>query len=90
MNTTTWYRVERYGAKIIPFEVIRESEKMLFVPGPRGEQREAKECSYYRNFPTWKDAHTYLLRRAERQAVIAAAHLESWNKTLDEIKAMKE
>ena len=57
--------IRHYATKIEPVEVIRETAEFVTVRCSGGSFREAKISDYQRFHDTWKEAHAYLLNRAQ-------------------------
>lgn len=63
----TKYLTSSYRNEITTVQIVRETEKCVFIPrsGPiGGERRESKRSEFYSYFSTWEKAHEYLLNRA--------------------------
>lgn len=94
----TWFKTGGWKEKIQPVEVVKTTEKFVtireerFSFGPKkfDERRCAKEGSYDRYFPTWEEAHAYLLNKAEAKLVSARRSLELAQGELGNVKGMKK
>lgn len=92
----TKYKIaSRYPkAEIEAVEVVRETDGSIFLPAdPRwnksGERREAKITDWHEYHDSWEQAHSALIRKAERDVESARRRLESSNGLLGNIKGMK-
>lgn len=96
---STWYKVSGHRQQISPVEIEKNTDHFVFVRDPYGygtEKAKAKvvrlairsECGAY--FPTWEDAHAYVLERAERSVRDSRLRLEQANGHLGNVKGLKK
>ena len=78
------YRTGKWRTYIEKIEIERETDASVWVDG----RRFGKKTSYDSFFDTWKDAHEFLLRNAERTVVSLERRLEYANERISEIKAL--
>ena len=76
------YEVRSWGAGIRAVEIDRETESSVWVAG----NRRKKEGAF---FNTWREAHDYLLSKAERSMEQARRSLEHAQGKYGNIKGMK-
>ena len=78
--------------KIEAVEVLRETEKTVFLPGRgrRNEEREAKRSDYQNWFDSWDDAKAFLVAGAERKVETARMNLERAKGKLGQLRGMRE
>ena len=82
-------------AKIEEVEVLRETEKCIFVStnktksNPNGERKELKMTEWYEYYDTWDAAHAALTDKAERQVTNARLALEIANSFAGNVKGMR-
>lgn len=88
METQTWYEVINYGSpKITPVRVLRETNKQIVLADCHpGNARRNKAHTY---FPTWDEAHAYLLSEAEAKVIAARQTLERERGKHGNIKGMR-
>lgn len=82
-RTSGWTEPE---AKIETVRISRETEKSIWLDGNRC----AKISEWYQFWDTWKDAHSYIIERAEELARSARLILDRRKGILGNIKGMKE
>jgi len=73
-------------------EVLRETDKMVFLPG-RGrskEEREAKRSDYQNWFDSWDEAKAFLVADAEKAVEAARMNLERAKGKLVRLRGMRE
>lgn len=91
MMYKTWY-----DNRIEPVEVLRTTENSVYLPAdPRfyknGERRQQKHNPDYESFwPTWKEAHEYLVTRTRKQIDNHETTLRTLKSELEKILAMRE
>jgi len=71
------YRTNRNQPEIKETEVVRETEKCVFLLIGGRERRENKESEWHNYFDTWDSAHDYLLQRANKRVSAAESRFES-------------
>ena len=87
------YRV-RYD-KIVALEIVRETEKMVVLAPLSAansfdrEVKEAKRSDWQNWFNSWEEAHSFLVKRAERKIENCRANLERAKGVLGQIKGMR-
>jgi hypothetical protein len=65
---TTWYRTDRYSAKITPVEVVKETaQQVVYVWMDWGTSRESRAYKEGEFFPTFQEAKDWLIQRYERE-----------------------
>ena len=85
------YRTSSYSTDIDEVEVIRETDKCVFLEGWRKkEQREQKHSGFAIYHDTWDAAYLYLLSRCETQVRNAEADLERAKDRLEGLRKLKE
>lgn len=95
---STWYMTRRYSTQIEPIEVVRETQKQVIylrrqfsLSGPDRfiETRTPKDGVFEKFFPTWEEAHQYLLKHFEERVISARLRLEQANGDLGNVKGLK-
>lgn len=96
----TWYRTGGWGHLIEEVQVVKSTEKSVIVLekrwmiGGRDQEyqkvRHAKRSEYSAYFPTWEEAHAYLLDKAEREVNGARLRLNDATGRLGNIKGLKK
>lgn len=73
-------------------EVLRETDKMVFVHGRGGrkEEREAKRSDYQNWFDSWGEAKAFLVANAEKDVEDARMQLERAKGKLGQLLGMRE
>lgn len=95
-ETTTWYKVNSTWEEITAVEAVKVTEKQITYRQWDDcrkkfyERRSLKMSDYSQFFPTWKQAHEYLLQRTERQIEVIRRQLESYEDKLRNIQRMKQ
>lgn len=92
---STWYKTQKYNAKIEPVEVLRESAKQIVTAetdwrGKPYQARRNKTGGYDNFFPSWTEAHVYLLDRATRQLDYARVELQQAQNQYGNVVGMRE
>lgn len=85
------WKLEKWHDEIHRIECLSETEKTVTLPSHsiRGKpRRENKVTDYHEYFDSWKDAHTTLLARLEREAEVARSTLTRVSALLDRVRAM--
>ena len=83
------YRIGKFGIEIERHEVIRETDKCVFLPGLGGrERKENKESEYGKWFDTWAEAYSHLLSRVDKNYDRAGRNLVACRSELETVKAM--
>lgn len=87
---TTWYKTS-FGSwnrdhKITAIEVERHTDSSVFI---RGRRRD-RESTWAGFFPTWGEAHAYLLANSARCLVASRRELEQAQGVDGNIRGMKE
>jgi hypothetical protein len=92
-----WYRCRKYSDdKIEAVKVIKSSEKTIVVRekallGERfSDVRSNINSEWAHHFRTWKEAHDYLLTKAEHKVDELRVSLERAKGSLGNIRGMKE
>ena len=85
------YKTGGYGELIEEVEIVRETEKSVFVKDLYGfntgrVSREAKRCSYSNYFDTMKEAKDFLKQRFEDKIKSHEQQIESANKSLAKVE----
>ena len=80
------YKAVSHLWKIEPTEIIKETEKTIFLRGGRKERKVSEWGSWH---DTWEDARQALLSRAEGDVASARLRLQGANGKLGNIKGMK-
>lgn len=80
----TWYVAWHTFNTIEPVEIDRSTARYVWI----GTARHARE-SYQSYFPTWEQAHSYLLKKAENDLVTARRGLEHAQGRLGNVKGMR-
>lgn len=75
--------------KIEAIEVLRETDKQVFLLVDAKERREHKVCDWYAWHDTWEDAHDFLIAEAEKTVNSLRLRIEQAKGTLGQIKGMK-
>lgn len=88
MEPKTWYEIASYNTpKITPVRVLRETSKQIVLADCHpGNARRNKAHTY---FPTWSEAHEYLLHEAEARVIAARRTLERERGAHESIKSMR-
>ena len=84
------YKVSKYRIDIEPLEVVRETEKSVYIQQGRGLSRQAKETAYDQWFTTWQDAYNFLVKRTESKIEYLKGRLEDTEDNLTEILNMEK
>lgn len=61
----TWYKTNKWDAKIEPVEVVRETNKCVFILTRGGEQRKDKVGEFGIYHPTIDAARAHLIEKRE-------------------------
>lgn len=97
----TWFKTNRWDLEIQPVEVVKVSEKSVTVreekwhigsanhPKEYVDRRRSKWSDYDKFFPSWEEAHTHLLRRAEHRLESARRELAAAQGHYGNVKGMK-
>ena len=88
----TWFMVNHYGNKISPVIVSKSTEKTVSVVGRYGGTKPArcdKISRFEAYFPTWDEAHAYLMGRCEAKVHGCRRALELANSELGNAKGLK-
>jgi hypothetical protein len=80
----TWWYVGRYSDEIKRRMASGSTEHTVIVNG----SRDKKVTDYGRYFPTWEEAHAYVIQRAEDALRSARAALERAESDLIRVRAM--
>ena len=80
------YKAVSYLWKIEPIEIVKETEKTIFLIGGRKERKASELVSWH---DTWEGARQALLSRAEGDVASARLRLQDANGILGNIKGMK-
>ena len=80
------YRTATNGTKIEPFEVIKETEKTVFLGYGC---RESKSSEHHAWHDTWEGARQFLLKEAEEKVASLRLQLERADGKVGNIKGMK-
>lgn len=99
MTEQTWFKTGGWRELIEPVCVVKVTAKTVTVREKRftigaesdkyDDMRRDKHGLYERFFPTWEEAHAYLLERTESKLKNARNTIEESSKKLDKIKGMK-
>lgn len=85
-----------HTAAIVPVDVIRETERCVFVPANgawhRGktERREAKVSEWHIYHATWEAAHEHLTQKSAGRVADARRSLELANAFAGNVKGMRK
>ena len=82
------YKVSKYTLDIQPIDVVKETDKSVFIQQGRNLNRQAKETTYDQWFTTWEDAHNFLVKRTESKIEYLKGRLEDTEDNLTEILNM--
>jgi len=90
----TKYKTNYSKDEIIKVDVIRETEKCVFLEssslsGRIAEQRESKVSSYTRYHDTWGDAHSYLLGCANSLVSSKESQFKAAKDKLAKVESLK-
>ena len=83
---STWYRAIAWARKIDPVEVSRTTDSSVWIDGRR--RAIISEGEGY--FPTWDEAHQWMLFGYEAKVISARRSLEYANSLLGNVKGMKK
>ena len=91
----TWFKASgwRWKPEIKPVEVIGETECFITMPNPTGKGkpwREAKRTDDYAYFPSWDDAHSFMLNQVGDRVRRIRTQLEQAKGTYGNVKGMKK
>ena len=92
----TWYRTGGFGRDLIEsVTVVKSTDKTVVVRqkdwhGHETDSRAAIKSGYKNYFRTWKEAHAYLLARAEAAVESARRRLELANGQLGNVRGLKK
>ena len=81
----TWFNVRKYGNKIEPVSVERSTASSVWIGG----RRNARDSEWDSYFPSWTEAHSYLLQRAEVNLDRVRRSLQVAQSELGHVKGMK-
>lgn len=87
MNTT-WFEA-RSGFKIEPVEIVRETDKSLWLKKAPGV-RVAKQGGWMAYFPTVEEAKNYLIQKAENWLLTCEQRLENAKTSVERAQASLE
>lgn len=83
------WKTSRYGTEIKPVEIVRETDKCVFIQRRMGgEYRESKDSRYIIYHDTWEDAKSRLTSYADGEVEAAKRSLDYALKRQVEIAAM--
>ena len=94
-QTATWWKIEGWGARIVPVLVVKETEKSLWIKVEwRSRDNVAETLTSQRKksdkyHKTWEAAHLELLKRANENVEQQKRELDLVRSELDEIVKMK-
>lgn len=84
------YKTGGWNSLIEKIEVLRESEKFVFLEGFQGRPfREAKRSSYHNYFDTWDEAFDFILTDAKNNLLRCQHALNNAEKKVNEILILK-
>ena len=78
------YKAVSYLWKIEPIEIMKETEKTIFLIGGLKERKVSEWGSWH---DTWEDARQFLLKEAEKNAESLRLQLERANGKLETSRA---
>lgn len=87
---TRWH--DSAMAIIETVEVLRETERQVFLPSSRPggkERKENKESGWQNYFDTWEQAHDFLVEEATKTVDWAARQLEQHTASLENLNGME-
>ncbi len=85
------YQIGMYGDDITEVDVIRETDKCVFVRTSGGqERRERKDAGYYRKFDSWEQARDVLIERTQRRLKSLQDQVHAESDRLAELAARKK
>lgn len=80
-----WYRTERGRAIIVEIEVDGFTEKTVTIGG----RRRPRDSQWDKFWPTWDEAHAYLMKRYEQEVTSLRFQLENAKSALGNVKGLK-
>lgn len=87
----TKYRVGWMNDKTIKkVDVVRETEKMVWLPHPTRSRGEAKHSQYCHYFDTWQEAKDFLIEKFTRKIKSSKSELAFNEKALAEITELEQ
>jgi hypothetical protein len=84
------YMTEKYGIDITPVEVVKETEKSVFVQVGKRLDRHAKKTAYDQWFTTWEEAHNFLVKRTQGKIRRLKDDLEGAEENLAELLTLEK
>jgi len=86
------YRINKYRHSIDRISVIRETEKMVFIPGwkPGDEQRVSKDTAYEKWFDSFDETKEFSLSRIKSELSAAENTIKRLSAKLVEVESMTE
>lgn len=74
METEIWYRATIYGSEAEAVEVVKRSDRLLWIRGRKGVTRACIRTTWAQYFPTLDDALAFIgANQAKRQAAAGAS-----------------
>lgn len=90
----TWFRTGGFRQAIEPVKVLKATEKTVEVErewnGRVTTSRSHKRSTYDNYFPTWEEAHAFLLEKAETRLEGARVGLQKAQNEYFIVKGMKK
>ena len=85
------YKINRWDVGIDKVEIVRETDKSVWLKDRFGKARRETKTSYYCVYcDTWKEAYAKLLDRAESSIDSKKSSLEYAKQKLKEVLALEE
>lgn len=87
-----WYAVSGHRPEIEELDVVKETEKTLLVNSKFWDRqtRMLKRDSTTACFPTWKEAHDFLIEKLEKKTKYQRERLKDTEDALATARALKE
>ena len=87
---STWYKVQSYGHIIKPVEVVRFTDKSIWMENSFTTltDRLLRLTDYANYYPTWEEAHAFLLTRFADRVARLKQNTQNANSILGQIKKM--
>ncbi len=90
---STWYAVRKYSShRIEEVDVIKFTDKSIWLVNSFTTlpERHARSSEYSEYYPTWEEAHAFLLGKYAREVADLKEQTQTANSILGQIKKMKK
>lgn len=84
------YKTSGITARIVPIEVLRETDNSVYLPYGPGEKLQAKRSERGSYHDTWRGAQRHLIHRVQNKIDILDEQKRSLQRRIREISGMKQ